>query len=177
MLPSFQFLTLGISLLVGGVQAYGDRLNRTMCYCGTPQADPVVQAYYYRMDYFNVHLQRDFSISWTCHSDECREKFLQHEKHCGRFERSDDEQKRKTRWAKKHGAHEFCYVRNSGFNDRITFDGQKRGLPSTVGEALPSVVNAVCGPVCADYFGLSMLQMDSHIDSYDGLDDMCDGCK
>lgn len=184
--------------------AGGDSLNRTACFCASPYwALDQNYGFYYRIKYYNAHLDRTYTLEPACQSsifvnatdkyDPKAEFVLQNECLRSRFY---DPVKYCT--GKDTDENVFCYTLAGGADHDIWgFGGQhRRGLPTEPVVDYPfGVVEEVCEESCKEYVGgTGMLKEDalealggyrnlggerlrSSIVFYPSIPDMCKDCK
>lgn len=182
----------------------GDTLNRTVCFCASHQwAMDQTYGFYYRISYYNAHLDRTYILEPACQSriavnvqDEYDPKdkpVLQNE--CLRSHFHDA-----ARYCtgKDTDKDTFCYTLAGGPDyDSWSFNRQYRtGLPMEPEvNYSPDVVEEVCEESCEKYVGgMEMLKaealdvldgyynltgerLSSSVVFYSSLPDMCDDCK
>ena len=49
-----------------GVHPHGDRVRRTLCYCGNPYSGTNSGGSYYHAEYYNAQLDYTYTVDWTC---------------------------------------------------------------------------------------------------------------
>ena len=182
----------------------GDSLNRTVCFCASPNwALDQNYGFYYRIEYYNVHLNRTYTLEPACQSsisvnvedkyDPNENSVLQNECLRTRFR---DPVKYCT--GKDTAENVFCYTLAGGADyDTWAFNGQHRtGLPLEPElNYSPQVVEEVCEESCNEHAGgMGMLKEDalealkghynlvgerlwSSIVFYPSIPDMCKDCK
>ena len=165
-----------------GVHPHGDRLRRTLCYCGSP--DPGTKnsgGSYYHAEYYNAQLDQTYSVNWTCvhrdTSNKCHDRPKKKDKQCSHI--YDGSQK----------GREFCFHLKSGMiwgweywlggeRRHVQFDdkGRKASLSK-------EVVMPVCRKLCDTFVGPAADKNDAFfngiayfknsIEDFEKLDDIC----
>ena len=161
-----------------GVHPHGDRLKRTLCYCGdTKLGTKNSGSSYYHVEYYNAELDHSYSLNWTCihrtDKNACKDKPKVGDKHC-RF--GDD-------------GHEFCFEQQAKvvWDSHYWLGGEKRNIPfdkkSMFVATAKDVVMKVCRKMCDDFVGPAADRNDhffngiayykNSMDEYNVLDDIC----
>lgn len=169
----------------------GDTLSTTRCYCASPNWETDRKfGYYYHFQYYNIHLDRNYTIELTCNSDKVDDIRKEDDvNHCLRWER------RVSDCRSDHEHNTFCYKIIRDYWDEIFFNHQWRKVatyPDTA--ATDEVVIETCEERCKTQVGgMDMLRGGalesitsavnmgymvrwSRVWKYTEIDDMCDGC-